>query len=172
MKQIFTFLLIVAATSLSAQKKITIVNQSELTGIRLPEGSKLDKRLLYESSAELLLEMQSKKDGTTINKTETLYLPLTANFSADTLTQQLTNNGWSIIPVTGDPKYIWLQKENHSVIAYFSIEKKDIQLYFGESSTPPNLSGAGTNNPPNNNNSYSDPTPPPVPAPVPGSPAA
>ena len=44
-------------------QKVSIVNRSPLTGIGLPDGSKLDKRILYVAAAEILLEAESKKNG-------------------------------------------------------------------------------------------------------------
>ena len=150
----------------NAQKKLIPVTQSALTGISLPAGTKQDKRFLSEASAKALLEIESKKAGADIKNTEVFYLPAVSvgNFTDDSLVTLISNLGWNIAPVQGDNKFVWLQKDGRSIITYFSMDKKETQLYFGESATAPNISMAGTNNPPSNNNTtYSDPTPPPVP---------
>jgi hypothetical protein len=97
--------------------------------------------------------MESKKAGTTIKNIEILYLPSVAacGFTADSLVNQLTVLGWSITPVEGDNKYVWLQKDNRSVLTYLSTDKKQTDLYFGEANTPPNLGGT-TNSPPQQQN--------------------
>jgi hypothetical protein len=143
----------------NAQKKLIPVTQSALTGISLPAGTKQDKRFLSEASAKALLEIESKKAGADIKNTEVFYLPAVSvgNFTDDSLVTLLSNLGWNIAPVQGDNKFVWLQKDGRSIITYFSMDKKETQLYFGESATAPNISMAGTNNPPSNNNTtYSD----------------
>jgi len=128
-----------------AQKKLIPVTQSALTGVVLPAGSKQDKRLLSESSAKILLELESKKANTGVKNTEVLYLPsLSAcGFNSDSLVNQLSGIGWEIIPIEADDKYVWLHKNERYIIAYLSIDKKDTQLYFAEAATVPQLGGTG-----------------------------
>lgn len=134
------------------QKKVTPVSQSLLTGIELPAGSKQDNRILMEATGKMLLEIETKKTNTTISKTEILYLPVaTAGFNADSLVSRLSKLGWNITPVAGDNKYVWLQKDNRSVITYFSMDKKETSLYFGEVSGTPLLAGNENNNSGNQN---------------------
>lgn len=135
MRIVFTFLAIAVTISGMAQKKLTIVNRSEITGASLPEGSKLDKRFLYEASAKALLELQSKKTGAGIKNTEVLYLPLNAGISFEKVSKQLTDDGWSVSPIPEDPKYFWLQKDTRSIVGYFEVTKKDVQLYLGETNS-------------------------------------
>ena len=126
----------------NAQKKLVAVSQSTLTGIVLPAGSKQDSRMIMVISAKALLEIQTKKANTNISKTEILYLPVTsAGFTTDSLTKLLTEIGWTITAVEEDKKYLWLQKENRSVITYFSSDKREPNLYFGEVSSSPVFSG-------------------------------
>jgi len=122
-----------------AQKKLVPVTQSIVTALQLPAGSIQDKRALIEMSAKALLQMESKKAGTTISTTEVLYLPNSdvAGFNSDSLVNQLTTLGWNIIPVAEDNKFVWLQKDNRSVLTYFSTGKKQMDLYFGETVSPP-----------------------------------
>ena len=122
-----------------AQKKVVPVTQSALTSVTLPAGSTQDKRMLMEMSGKILLEMESKKAGTTITTLEILYLPsvATCGFTADSLVAQLSTLGWSITPVEADNKYVWLQKDNRFLLTYLSTGKKQTDLYFGEASNPP-----------------------------------
>ena len=118
----------------AAQKKVVPVTQSALTGITLPANSKKDSRLLVVFAAKVLLEMESKKNGLSAGSTEVLNLPNLAacGFNEDSLKFQLSNQGWNISPVQNDPKYMWLQKDGHNMIAYFTTDKKETNLYIAE----------------------------------------
>ena len=131
LKYFFLLLSITPGLNTKAQKKVIPVSQSALTGVVLPAGSKQDKRMLSEGAAKILLEIESKKANTGVKNTEVLYLPsLTASgFNSDSLVNQLSGLGWEIIPIEGDDKYVWLQKNGLYIIAYFSMEKKETQLY-------------------------------------------
>jgi hypothetical protein len=63
--------------------------------------------------------------------------------------------GWSIIPIQGDDKFVWLQKDNRYIITYFSLNKKDNDLYFGEVANAPVNSANGNNNAVQNTNTIS-----------------
>ena len=140
--------IILAGININAQKKLVPVSQSSITGIALPAGSRQDGRFLMELSGKALLEMETKKANTTVTKTEILYLPATAaGADPDSVVEKLTALGWSIIPVQGDDKFVWLQKDNHYIITYFSLNKKDNDLYFGEVANAPASNG-------NNNSGY------------------
>ncbi len=139
-----------AGINTKAQKKLVSVSQSSLTGIALPPGSKQDGRLLMELSGKALLEMETKKANTTVTKTEIFYIPATAaGADPDSIVQQLTVLGWKIIPVQGDDKFVWLQKDNRYIITYFSLNKKEHELYFGEVANAP---ANGNNNTVQNTN--------------------
>ena len=101
-----------------AQKNLKPASQSILTGVILPQGSKQDKRFLTVLSAKTLLELESKKVNARLNITEVFYLPpvSVSGFNADSLVNQLTGFGWNIIPLESDDKYVWLQKDNRSII--------------------------------------------------------
>ncbi len=144
MKYFISILLTLSYLFSFSQKKIIPIAQSVLTGVTLPAGSTIDKRLLMKLSATVLLEMESKKVGTSIATVEILYLPSVASssYNADSLVNQLTALGWNITPVETDNKYVWLQKDNRSILTYLSLDKNSTQLYFGEAATPPNLNGA------------------------------
>lgn len=120
-----------------AQKKVVPVNQSALSGMSLPNGTKHDSRFLSEIGAKTLFELETKKAGTTIAKTEVLMLPAEAKFTADSLVTSLQTLGYSITPLETDNKFAWLQKDNRYLIVYFEIKKTEVDLYFGELSAAP-----------------------------------
>jgi hypothetical protein len=138
-KMILILLLCVSGTITIAQKKLVPVNQSLLTGISLPTGSKKDNRMLSVSGAKLLLEMESKKANVVLSATEVLVLPpvTTSGFDADSLIGKFTEIGWIISGIEGDSKYAWLQKDSRNLIVYFSMDAKETALYFGEASPAP-----------------------------------
>ena len=138
-KIVFIYFLSSLTTILFAQKKLVPVQQSTLTGISLPVGSKQDKRMLSVASAKIVLEMQTKKNNITIASPEVLVLPPVAagGFSADSLVKNLSDQGWTISVVEEDQEYAWLQKDNRSLIVYFSIDAKETSLYFAEASSAP-----------------------------------
>lgn len=145
MKTVFKFLFLVVfithCIGLSAQKKQVTVTQSTVTGITLPAGSQQDKRWMSENAAKVLLEMESKKAKTKVKNPEVLYLPSVAScgFNTDSLVAQLSGLGWEILPVEGDNKFAWLQKNGRYVIAYFFMEKTQTQMYFAESVAVPTM---------------------------------
>jgi len=141
LKYLFLFFSCVLSLNISAQKKIISVTQSAITGIVLPAGSKQDKRWLSESSAQVLLELESKKGNTGVKNPEVLYLPPVSNcgFNSDSLVTQLSGLGWEVIGIESDEKYAWLQKSGRYVIAYFLMEKKQTQLYFAEAVAVPTV---------------------------------
>jgi hypothetical protein len=140
-KYLFLFFSIVLSLNLMAQKKMVPVSQSALAGIALPTGSKQDKRWLSESSAQVLLELESKKAKTGVKNMEVFYLPSVAasGFNSDSLVAQLTTAGWEITGIEGDDKYVWLQKNGRYLIAYFQTDEKQTQLYFGEAVEVPSF---------------------------------
>lgn len=143
MKQLLLFAAFIFffSSAIQAQKKLQPVSQSAMTGISLPAGSKKDGRLLSVMAGRILLELESKKAGTPIGELELLVLPPVAQtgFTADSLVAQLANTGWNIAAVLEDDKYVWLQKENQYLMAYFSMDGKETALYFGKPETPPIL---------------------------------
>ena len=153
----YLLVIIIFSTSLNtfSQKKLIPVNQSILTGVTLPIGSTQDKRLLMESAAKSLLELESKKANVNIQSTEVFYLPSVANcgFNSDSLVNQLIALGWAITPIETDNKFVWLQKNNSLVITYLSMDKKNTNLYFGEATQVSNQNSqvnSNTNNQPQN----------------------
>jgi hypothetical protein len=120
-----------------AQKKVVPVNQSALTGLNLPAGTKQDSRFLSELSAKTLFELETKKAGTSVSKVEVLSIPGESGFNADTLIDKLIGLGFNVAAVETDEKYAWLQKENRYLVVYFETKKTQIELYFGELNAAP-----------------------------------
>jgi hypothetical protein len=147
LKYLFLVFSVTVSLNINAQKKVTPITQSVITGIVLPAGSKQDKRWLSESAAKILLEMESKKANTGVKNPEVLYLPSvsTCGFNADSLVNQLSGMGWEIIPIEADDKYVWLQKNGRYIIAYFLMEEKQTQLYFAEGVAAPAIAKEGGN---------------------------
>lgn len=129
-KVLFHIAGILCVFSAPAQKKVTPVTQSSITAITLPAGAKKDSRMLTELGGKGLLQMEAKKTGSTVNNIEVLYLP--ASFNTDSLNQACSTSGWSVTPSVTDKEYLWLQKDGHSVLAYFSQKQNQAELYFGE----------------------------------------
>jgi hypothetical protein len=127
------------AQILFAQKKLVPIQQSPLTGIGLPTGSKQDNRMFSVAAARMLLEMESKKKNAGVLSPEVLVLPPVSagGFNADSLVKNLSDQGWTISVVEEDKKYAWIQKDNRNVIMYFSMNTKETALYFAESNLPP-----------------------------------
>lgn len=135
----FLFLFCIATATSFAQKKMIPLTQSALTGIKLPEGSMQDKRMLSVSAAKTLMEMESKKSGRTVSKTEVLILPSAASsgFDPNKLVQELTDLGWNFSVCEDDNSYAWLQKGSQSILMYFSMNAKESSLYFALDANSP-----------------------------------
>lgn len=141
MKKIFLLSLLCAfVTVANAQKKLTPITQSALTGIGLPNGSKQDSRILSVAAAATLLEMESDKTGTKVQNTEVLILPPASlnRFNKDSLVKRLVIRNWKII-ATESANYLWAQKDKRFVIVYFLMNPKESSLYFAEASSTPNF---------------------------------
>lgn len=139
-KSIAICFLLVFASASYAQKKLTPVTKSVLTGIGLPGGSKQDARILSISAATTLLEMESNKTNTKLQNTEVLVLPPASlnKFSKDSLVKRLIEHNWKITSIEDD-HYLWLQKDKRFVIAYFSMNTKQTDLYLAETTSTPVL---------------------------------
>ncbi len=131
MKYILLPLVLCGTLLVQAQKKLVPVSQSPLTGISLPAGAKQDSRFLSELAGKALLEMETKKAGSTIGKTEFLSIPSTTDVQAtkDSLKMLLQAAGWTISPsVTGDLHYAWIDRNSIRLVMYLESNKKEISL--------------------------------------------
>lgn len=155
-----------AMQNINAQK-VAPVTQSPLTGIALPAGSKMDKRFLSVTSAQILLDAEAKKTGATLKKTEVLYLPVTSDnpYTIEIFTAAAKESGWEVSPAAGEKEYYWLQQNGRSVLLYFSARKKEIDVYFAESNQAPagNTTTPVQNDVQPQNNTVSELPPPPQP---------
>lgn len=146
MKKILLLFLCVSVTTTYAQKKLTPATKSTVTGIDLPAGSKQDGRLLSQSMAGFLMDTESDKRKTKLRTAEVLVLPpaSVSMFTKDSLVQRLSSKNWKIVTTEGD-NYLWLQKDNRFIIAYFSIDTKGVNLYFAEATATPDFSAQAEN---------------------------
>lgn len=147
MKKIFLIgLVCVFAAVAHAQKKLTPVTQSSLTGMGLPKDSKQDTRILSVAAAATLLEMESDKANTKVQNTEVLVLPPASltKFNKDSLIKRLGSCNWKAIGAESD-KFAWFQKDKRFVIAYFSTNTKQTDLYLAEAASTPNFATPANN---------------------------
>lgn len=149
-----------------AQKNLAPVQQTKLLELPLPTGSKQDKRFLSVSAAKLLLEIETKKAGVQLMRTEVYILPAGYELRTpkDLLTQLLVEKKHQSMPVGGDEKYHWVQGNNKSYLVYVSIEKKQTDLYIAECNVSPVMNG-GISAPVNNHTMQGNTDPPTAPVP-------
>jgi hypothetical protein len=116
---------------LFAQKNVTDVTKSNLTGITLPAGSKQDKRILSAAAAETLLEMKAGEMGRSVSgDAEVLILPVSSNGGgSETVKQLLRAAGFNITEVRNDTKYTILEREAKSFLIYVDETKTATDLY-------------------------------------------
>lgn len=140
MKNIFfLFLICISAAESFAQKNMTLLTKSALTGIELPAGSQQDKRMLSVSSAKILLDMECNKTDRTVSATEVLVIPSasTSGFNKNVLMEKLISQGFGITVSESDKEYALLQKGSQCLIMYFSESTKESRLYFGLATSMP-----------------------------------
>ena len=135
---VFSFLV---TFPLFAQKNVTAVKQTSSLSLQLPANSKQDKRLLSVSAAKILLEMESKKEGTGISSVEVYLLPSVSSsgYNSDSLVLALSTTGYEIAGVEGDDKFAWAYKNNLAYILYFSTDKNETNLYIGKCTLVPGI---------------------------------
>lgn len=147
MRNILLFVAICFSLSLNAQKKLVPATSSPLTGIQLPAGTLLDKRLISTGSAALLLDDEIKKSGAKIAYAEVYKLTeqMLKNCTMDSLKKTLTRKGWEIIPYENSKEYTWLVKGSVYVLAYLSINPASPDLYFGKVDGTPSFKKVTSN---------------------------
>ncbi|MCO6497798.1 MAG: hypothetical protein J5I50_09070 [Chitinophagaceae bacterium] len=148
MRLYFIFILMIAALPSMAQKKMVPADYSAITGIRLPDNSKQDKRGLSVAAARVVLNDESKKNKSEIRETEVFILPSekASGYSSDSIINALEDKGWEVMPLAHDNKYGWLKKGDEFAMIYFSTEAKATNVYIGKSKTRPvfdNILNAG-----------------------------
>lgn len=134
-----SFISILLTMSLLAQNKVVPVDHSTITGIRLPENSKQDKRGLSVAAARVVLNDESKKNNSEIGETEVFILPSekASGYSSDSIINALEDKGWEVMPLKHDNKYGWLKKGDEFAVIYFSTDAKETNVYIGKSKTTP-----------------------------------
>jgi hypothetical protein len=165
MRRILFLVLVTISTFTSfAQKKLVPVSESVLTGIKLPEGSLQDKRLLSVSAAKMLMEMESKKTGRSVSTIEVFVLPpaTTSGFDDNMLVNELSEKGWQFSVVEDDNNYAWVQMGSRSVIMYFSMSARETSLFFALDASSPQNSGENNAKEIQTTNTVSNPVQQPV----------
>jgi hypothetical protein len=125
------------------KEKLVPVTRSELTGISLPAGTMQDNRFMSLVTVKTLMEQETKQAGVGVKNPEIFMLPLDSNAkkNPDSLVSRLLAKGWSIAPMKTDVKFAWLKKGDTFVMSYFSIDKKEISLYFAQADGIPTTAG-------------------------------
>ncbi len=125
------FLLILFPTLLNAQKNVTNVTKSGMTGIDLPAGSKQDKRILSASAAKTLLEIKAGEIGRTITgNAEVLILPVSDEGDVvSSVKQRLKDSGYKINELKGEQGYLTIEKESGSILVYLYETKTATDFY-------------------------------------------
>ena len=133
MKKLFyTFLLFSISVFSFAQKNVIPAIQTQMLGLKLPEGSKQDKRLLSVAAAGSFLSMSTELKNIEVTPVEVYSLPATAGFSLETVRNQLAANGYAVKFDNGDNKLLWFTRNTKSWLVYLSQETKETNLYIGE----------------------------------------
>ncbi len=131
---LFTLLILVFCIS-CGQEGISVVSQSKMTGINLPENSVLDQKPLDMAAARMLLELGSGD----IKIGEVEVLGIVKSFTINHLKTELSNKGWQIRPV--DNEYMWLKKADQMLLAYFSEGGQAMEFYIGKAKSSPAQNG-------------------------------
>jgi hypothetical protein len=141
--------------ALPAQKNLIPASHSTLTGIALPQGSKLDKRILYRAAAKATLDMEAKDAGIVLSDNyEVFLLPASSgNSMSDSIITQLEKNNWNLSASAKDAKWGQIEKAGKKCLLYFDGKEKESWLYIAELSEPsltprPTDAGAQISNPP------------------------
>jgi hypothetical protein len=151
-------LLLFLSQAVFAQKNVTDVTKSEMTGISLPAGSKQDKRILMTASAKALLDMKAKELGRECaGTTEVLFLPLVSDKKqSEKIKKLLLQEGYKIADVQGDLKYSVITREEKTCLIYLDDNKRGADLYISllsalSANSPPDVSGASASTAPETN---------------------
>lgn len=121
-----------------AQKNVIPASQIPALNLKLPEGSKQDKRFLSTVAAASLLETEVSDPNVSISEVEVYMLPPTpqSGFDAEVLVGELEKSGFEILP-TEDDRIAWLVKGQTAYLIYFSMDKAETNFYLGKSNKVP-----------------------------------
>lgn len=139
MKSCLLFLLsFLAPLIVLAQKNVIPANQITVLNLKLPEGSKQDKRFLSTVAAASLLETEVNDPNVSLSEVEVYTLPPTpqSGFDAEVLVAELEKSAFEILP-TDDDRIAWLVKGQTAYLIYFSMDKTETNFYLGKSNIVP-----------------------------------
>jgi hypothetical protein len=122
-----------------AQKNVVQANQITALNLKLPEGSKQDKRFLSTVAAGTLLETEVKEPNIILSATEVYLIPPASKsgFDGDILVNELEKSGFEILP-TDDERIAWVVKGAEAFLIYFSMDKEETNFYLAKSNAIPN----------------------------------
>lgn len=171
MRVLFVLYLITFAWVADAQKNLIPASKSALTGIGLPQGSKLDNRLLYRAAAKTTMDLEAADSNWKLTDSYEVYLLPVNNDNdiSDSIITALENSGWALQVNERNNKWGVASKGSRKLMIYFQAEKKESWLYMAEigaSNAAKPATTSGTNNTP-----VAPPKPTPAPAPKPAAPA-
>jgi hypothetical protein len=133
-----------------AQKNVVPADKISSLDMKLPEGSRQDKRFLSKTAAAALLQTEVMDPGISLGEVEVYLLPPTSksSFDSDMLVENLEKSGFEIFP-TEDEKIAWIIKEGTCFLIYFSIDREETSFYLARSnSAPKSISQAHQPQPP------------------------
>jgi len=130
---VFTLVVLLAVTfAVYGQKNVTIVTNSGITGISLPEGSKEDKRMLPLAAARTLLELTAKELGRVLRgDLEVLSLPPSDDSAPQAILRKIADAGFVVEEQKGFSEYAILKREGKEFLVYLSAGKISTEFYTG-----------------------------------------
>lgn len=138
MKTLVLLLVIASYLPTEAQKNVVPAGESKLTGIKLPSGSKQDKRFGSVFKASSLMTSQLTEYEFTFETIEVFKISTGASpLSYDSLVGRLQRKGWKENWKSVDGKLTWVTKDQVHVAVYFAVNAKDTDLYFGKAQKEP-----------------------------------
>ncbi|RPA70398.1 hypothetical protein EF405_03770 [Cyclobacteriaceae bacterium YHN15] len=139
MKSLFSLIWIcLIASSAIAQKNVVPTTSIQALNLKLPQGSKQDKRFLSIAAATSFMEAEVSDPNVKLSETEVYILPSKAEsaFVTDSLVLLLEASGFQINPLEND-HFAWVSKEGVSYFTFLSVEEKATNLYLAKSNRPP-----------------------------------
>ena len=134
MKTIAFILSVAMSVSVLAQKNLISVSKSALAGIALPQGSKLDQRILYRATAKTTMDLEAADSNWVLTDNyEVILMPVSNdNDISDTIITSFENNGWTLHVNEKNNKWGVASKGGRKLMIYFQASKKDSWLYMAE----------------------------------------
>ncbi len=127
-------LLVLQCLPAVGQKNVIPATQSTLTGITLPNNTKLDKRVLIRAAAKTHMDMEAKDSGLLLGDMYEIYqLPLTPDHSSsDSVLTALESLGWQVQVNERNNKWGIAAKDRRRVMLYFEDARDLSWLYLAE----------------------------------------